>query len=129
MEAKNKREQEKTQNPDKPPESFFQTLFSFKFLRSKKNKFFFCIVLFTLADFIDDSFETITKLRQNNSISRVMAVCVGVYLCTGLIVVIIGFFVKRKLFTKWRRTPENIRIVKSLGCGALIMLSFIEIFD
>lgn len=123
VEARNRKEAERQS------EGFFQTLFSLKFLRSKKNKFLFCVLLFTLADFVDDSFGTIVELRERNTLLKVMAVCAVVYLCTGLIVVFIGYLVKKKLFSKWRRTPENIRTVKSLGCGALIMLSFIEIFD
>lgn len=57
-----------------------KTVFSYKFLETKTKRFIFATLLYIVADFNDDSFEDIWKLRKDNSFLKVL---IAAYLVSG----------------------------------------------
>lgn len=116
----------KNENKDR---GFFATVFNFKFMSSKKIRFVCAALLYFLAALNSKAFKAIWTLRKTNSFLWVFFICLLVYMLCGVIVVILGYVMKRKIYKNYVKTRENINIVKSIACALMILIAFMQLFS
>jgi hypothetical protein len=119
------------EKPGEPKEekTFLRTIFSFSFMKAKKVRFIGACLLYLIASLNSEAFKNIWKLRENNSLLKILLICLFIFALCGLILAVIAFLVKKKIYKNYVKSTDNIKMVKSFACATLIFISFIQLFS